>query len=328
MPDSALERVGLAAQAHSLEAAREIGTRLYYPHRLTPLAAAPELKDFTFTASAIVLGPVTAGLLRYSTAIRIDTDPYETAFQCNVPLSGSLRTSVGEQRVQATQSRAAIYTPDVNTAISGWDQPCVMLAIKLDRGLVERRLAREFDTDQAVVLGPVLDVTTRAAGSWLTSVRAMIARAQRVPELDPGLVVFLAERCIDGFVASTLMRDLDSAHTDAHLTSRSSNAAIVDRALEAITYASGAPLSLGTIADFVGVSARAVQAAFRERLGVSPMKVQRSERLRRVHRELSTPRDGELVGTIARRHGFLHLGRFSAMYYQQFGELPSQTLAD
>lgn len=319
MSGDTLERVGLSTQVHTLEAAHDLGERLYYPHRLTPLGSDAALARFTLTAVAAALGPVTAGLLTYSTAIRIDTAPYETAYQCNVPLRGSLRTSVGEQRVQATKTRAAIYTPDVDTAISGWEQPCVMLAVKLDRELVERRLAQEAGPDWELSFDPALDVASGVAKTWITSVRELIVRAQRLSQIDPGLATFLAERCVDGFVASALRLGTPPER------SRTANARIVAMALEAITYSSGAPLSLGTIAEYVGVSGRSVQAAFREVRGQSPMHTQRSDRLRRVHQDLLLAPEDARVHQIAQRHGFSHMGRFSAMYHRAFGELPSQT---
>lgn len=339
MTAASIERVGVASHVHSLEAAHDLGARLYYPHRLTPLAGDRELARFTLTAHAAMLGRVTAGLLSYSTAIRIDTAPYETAFQCNVPLRGSLRTSVGDRRVQATRSRAAIYTPDVDTAISGWEQPCVMLAVKLDRQLVERRLAQELGRDGAADFAPVLDVTTGAARSWIAFTRELIARAQRMPELDHGLAAFLAERCVDGFVAAVLghaavgspgavTSAAGIATVPAEAAERpAASSLIVERALEAIVYSTGAPLSLGAIAEYAGVSGRSVQAAFREVRGESPMHAQRADRLQRVRRELIVADPGERVSAVAQRHGFAHLGRFSALYHREFGELPSQTLA-
>lgn len=335
MSQQPIERVGVAAHVHSLGAARELGALLYYPHQLTMLAAPRSGPDFTFTAHAAMLGPVTAGLLSYSTGIRIDTAPYETAFQCNVPLRGSLRTSIGDRRIQATRSRAAIYTPDVDTAISGWEQPCVMLAVKLDRRLVERRLAQELGTEEAAAFAPVLDVTAGAARSWIAFTRDLIARAQRMPDMDAGLAAFLAERCVDGFVAGVL-GDADSGTPGAVRGSgtgagtegtTAANSLIVERALEAITYSSGPPLALGAIAEYAGVSGRSVQAAFRDVRGETPMHAQRTERLRRVYRELRDSGADERVSSVARRHGFAHLGRFSALYQREFGELPSETRA-
>lgn len=306
----------------TLPAAQLLGEQLYYRHSLTPLHAGVASDDVAFTVTAARLGPVTAGLLRYSTAVRIDTDPYETAFQVNVPLQGTLRTFVGELDLQATSSRAALYTPDVSTVISGWDQPCVMLAIKLDRELVERRLMAELEGNGAPPWhGGGLDVSRGPGRAWIAAVRSTVRTAQRIPDLDPGIVRYLAERCIDGFVLSVLGRD----HPGAVETS--SDARVVEAAMEAIEHAEGPPLSLGALAEFVGVSGRTLQSAFRHVVGASPLRVQRRERLRRVREELlALDPLNQTVGAVALRHGFTHLGRFSGQYRAEFGELPSSTL--
>ncbi|QZY51672.1 AraC family transcriptional regulator [Leucobacter tenebrionis] len=319
---SPLRAVGVSAQARSLHAAQALGERLYYRHRLTPLIAGTASDELTLTLTAARLGPVTAGLLRYSTAVRIDTDPYETAFQVNVPLQGTLRTSIGDQHLQATSSRAALYTPDVSTAISGWEQPCVMLAIKLDRELVEQRLAHELAASgERPWDAAELDVSRGVGRAWITAVRSTIRTTQRLADLDAGIVRYFGERCVDGFIVSVLRSE--GEETDG----KRSDDRVVASAMEAIMHAEGPPLSLGVIAEYAGVSGRTLQSAFRQVIGESPMRAQRRERLRRVRKELlaSDPL-GEQVGAVALRHGFTHLGRFSGQYREEFGELPSVTL--
>lgn len=307
------------AQVHDLERARVLGERLYYPHRLTPLVRAEE---FTFSARAACLGTVTIGLLRYSSAMRIDTEPYETSYQVNVPLMGMLRTAVGAEHVEATNTRAALYGPDVPTAISGWDRPSVMLAIKLDRWHVEEAFRRESGgSGSAPRLATALDVTRGAGRAWIAAARAVVGTVQRVPDLDTDLARYFADRCIDGFVRAVIDRE------PVPEVAISAEADLVHRAIEAITHTSGPPLSLGTIAACVGVSGRTLQSAFRHVLEKTPMQVQREDRLRRVRRDLLSATPGQTsVGAVALRHGFTHLGRFSAQYRAEFGELPSETL--
>lgn len=312
--------VGLSGRAHTLDQARALGAELYYPHQLTPLGP---LRDFTFTAIAARLGSVTAGVLRYSSGIRIDTAPYETAVQVNIPLVGSLRTSIGEEHVRATNARAAVYPHDVPTVISGWEQPCAMLAIKLDRALVEQRLMLEGCERVDLHRAPVLDVSGGTAAAWIATVREVINTAQRVPDLDAGLARYLAERCIDGFVSSAFgLPDQDADVREG------TDASVVDRIMEAITYASGPPLSMNALSGYVGASPRTIQYAFRRLRGESPMRAQRRERMRRARQDLrAASAQDDQVRTIALRHGFTHLGRFSAEYEREFGELPSRTLA-
>lgn len=88
------------------------------------------------------------------------------------------------------------------------------------------------------------------------------------------------------------------------------------------------PLTVGRIAEAAGVGIRAVQSAFRRHLDVTPIGYLRRVRLERVHRDLrdGDPYDGVTVQDVARRWGFVNLGRFAAEYRAEYGETPSRTL--
>ncbi|MBL7255114.1 helix-turn-helix domain-containing protein [Paractinoplanes lichenicola] len=88
------------------------------------------------------------------------------------------------------------------------------------------------------------------------------------------------------------------------------------------------PMTVSAIAAAGGVGIRGLQTAFRRHLGVTPMTYLRRVRLDRVHRELlaGDPQDGMTVQTVARRWGFVNLGRFAAEYRAEYGCPPSETL--
>jgi AraC-like DNA-binding protein len=81
------------------------------------------------------------------------------------------------------------------------------------------------------------------------------------------------------------------------------------------------------LSEVAGLSVRSVQESFRRVFDVSPLTYLREVRLDRVRGELLEldPQAG-VVGDVARRWGFAHLGRFSAAYAARFGEYPKQTL--
>ncbi|MFJ3385105.1 MULTISPECIES: AraC family transcriptional regulator [unclassified Curtobacterium] len=85
-----------------------------------------------------------------------------------------------------------------------------------------------------------------------------------------------------------------------------------------------------TVADLAavgGLSVRSVQEAFARVLGVSPLTYLRGVRLDHVRQDLlDLDPQSVTVGDVARRWGFAHLGRFSAVYLERFGEYPKQTL--
>ncbi|REH17472.1 AraC-like protein [Kutzneria buriramensis] len=87
------------------------------------------------------------------------------------------------------------------------------------------------------------------------------------------------------------------------------------------------PLTVEDVAEAVGVAVRALQDGFRRHADTTPMSYLRDVRLRRVRAELTAAEPGTVTVTdVAVRWGFLHAGRFSVLYREQFGETPSTTL--
>ncbi|EMD28080.1 helix-turn-helix transcriptional regulator [Amycolatopsis azurea] len=88
------------------------------------------------------------------------------------------------------------------------------------------------------------------------------------------------------------------------------------------------PVSIGELAMAARVSVRALQLAFRTELGLTPMEYLRRVRLDHVHQDLLAIAQGRAEGTVtdvALRWGFTHLGRFSGLYRDAYGKLPSET---
>jgi AraC-like DNA-binding protein len=98
-------------------------------------------------------------------------------------------------------------------------------------------------------------------------------------------------------------------------------------AVEYIHEHAAEPMNVSDIAAAAGLSVRATQEAFQHHIGETPMSYLLHVRLERVRRELlnATPTTGA-VQALARRWGFVHLGRFSAAYRRAFGEYPRATL--
>jgi AraC-like DNA-binding protein len=86
------------------------------------------------------------------------------------------------------------------------------------------------------------------------------------------------------------------------------------------------PVHISELSAKFGRSARSLQRAFYEVLGMSPRKFHQLKRLGDAYNSLLMAVPGDSVTTIAIKHGFPHQGRFAEEYYLQFGELPSETL--
>ncbi|RAI32291.1 hypothetical protein CH340_15955 [Rhodoplanes serenus] len=78
------------------------------------------------------------------------------------------------------------------------------------------------------------------------------------------------------------------------------------------------------LAQHVGLSLRSLQVMFRRTFDCTLVQYIRRHRLAMARRRLEAASDAT-IAEIARSSGFAHLGRFTAAYRAEFGELPRQT---
>ncbi|BCS32058.1 hypothetical protein TBR22_A12630 [Luteitalea sp. TBR-22] len=84
--------------------------------------------------------------------------------------------------------------------------------------------------------------------------------------------------------------------------------------------------SIRDLCAFTGASYSTLERGFLELYGMRPKALTTGLRLSRVRRTLRTPGLSATVTAVALRWGFVEFGRFSALYHQRYGELPSETL--
>lgn len=97
-------------------------------------------------------------------------------------------------------------------------------------------------------------------------------------------------------------------------------------AMEVIEQDAGYSLDVAGVSKVIGVSPRALSAAFGQTLGISTYQYMLALRLNRARQALRTPADTSMSVTgVAMENGFHHLSRFASYYRRIFGELPSRT---
>lgn len=85
------------------------------------------------------------------------------------------------------------------------------------------------------------------------------------------------------------------------------------------------PLTVHDIAAAARLSVRGLQYAFHRAYDASPTAYLRAARLSSAHRDLlAADPERETVSGVARRWGFVHLGRFAAAYRDTYGESPER----
>ncbi|MFG1954262.1 AraC family transcriptional regulator [Micromonospora sp. NPDC048830] len=304
--------------------ARIRGGEVYFPHRLAVLHhSAP----FHMALSAVEIGSVSAGLISYSGEVRITTDELETAYQVNVPMSGSLHTRTAYGEVFATPGLAAVYNPDSPALLHGWVDGGSLFGLKVERAALESQLADLVDVPvrTAVRLGGALDLRRGPGRQWWTLVRSLVELAR-----DPSgpLSMPIIARPLAQSVITALLYAVDHPYRDRLAGARYGAApAAIRRAVETLEDEPELPWTAADVAKRVGVSIRSLQEGFVRHIGQPPMTYLRTVRLRRAHVDLQAADPARhTVAQIAGRWGFVHLGRFAAAYRQRYGEAPSATL--
>lgn len=99
----------------------------------------------------------------------------------------------------------------------------------------------------------------------------------------------------------------------------------VKRAREYIHSRADQKLGLADIAAAAGCSYRGLQRGFMDACGISPMAYVRIVRLKRIRAQLLAGEGAASISDVAKKWGFNHMGRFAQTYFQEFGELPSET---
>jgi AraC-like DNA-binding protein len=243
-----------------------------------------------------------------------------------VPVSGRVRIATRSEEAWVTPGRGAIVTPGVPVQVDYLSQQSHIRTLLFARSTLQEELYSMlgrapskpldfkfgFDYSDGDPFGRTLSLLASEIDSpdGLTSVATLEARLGRLlmaslltnsrhnysEELLAGKVGVPRPRSIQGAI--------DAIETD--------------------------PAGIETVADIAAVaclSVRALDAGFRQHVGVPPMRYLRQVRLARTHSALLTSDAESTTATaIARDWGFLHYGRFAAEYRQTYGSTPSETL--
>ena len=218
--------------------------------------------------------------------------------------------------------------PDVPTLFPT-DHDFVFLAadydqrlVHLDRALVHRVAAERLDVgSRPLSFDHTREPDPDAFRQWHASLAAL-SRALRVA--GPGSAAWEdAKAAAVAAFLETFPPKLDDLPAVLGLPRN----ARLRAAVEYIHTHASETVTIADLAAVAGLSVRSVQESFRRVFDVSPLTYLRGVRLDRVRAELLEldPQAG-VIGDVARRWGFAHLGRFSASYAERFGEYPKQTL--
>ncbi|MEV6844554.1 AraC family transcriptional regulator [Actinoplanes sp. NPDC051411] len=308
-----------------LDEARSIIARHFYTNFVDAVSTPPGWRARFGIAPA---GPVTLGDLNFGTDVRMRFGELG-AYHVDVPMTGAMSWHQGNSRSQeATTSTAAVFQPVGDTTLERWSGGCRLLAVKIERHVLENHLAVLLDAPVSgpVRFAPALDLSAGAGAGWLNLLRLVVTESGRSGGLlhHPVLGARLRESLITGLLLAG-----DHPYRDALDRPRPTLAAprAVRRAAEIMRADPGRPFTITELARTVGVSPRALQQGFQRHVGMPPMRYLRELRLGLAHEQL-TGADPALtsVAEIAYRAGFAHPSRFATAYRNRYGRPPGETL--
>jgi transcriptional regulator GlxA family with amidase domain len=138
----------------------------------------------------------------------------------------------------------------------------------------------------------------------------------------------IATRSFQDNLTLYLLLGLRQNHTERLQQQRAGAApANVMRAEEFMRANADAPLTIAEIAQAAGCSVRALQVAFQQFRGTTPMAALRRIRLEEARAEMLRAGRAESIARIAAGHGFSAPSRFAQLFRRTYGVYPSAALA-
>lgn len=300
---------------------------LFCEHTLQPLSGRKNVK-LNLRSTGPGFG---VHLLDYGTAVRISPGALKTFYMVQVPLSGSAQLRSGDSTVASTPALASVPPIDSDFSMT-WQAGTPQLIVTAPRKTLNAAASSLYGASLEAPLkfAQSMDTTTPAGQSFMRAVfefhdmvnNQAVAPAPYVKKLHEELILSHWLMAIRSNFSSALMQ-WETPRTEVKSSS------VVSGFTDLLAAHSSEDLSIGDIAEALGVSIRTLQVALAKELDSTPSQLLREARLRRAHEMLSAAHPNtDSVTDIAERCGFGHLGRFAQAYRQHFGFSPSHTLRE
>lgn len=303
--------------------AEGVVSEVFEPHRL----AVANNEPLQARLNAVQTGCLTLGYLAYGTRASIDLPASELWYHVNLTLTGTsnvIRERGDSSRTVGLQS-GAVLLPHQAQRID-WETDATQFALKVPRSDLEGHLSQ---LTQRKISGPLdLDLTLDLMGS---AGKSLLRAVQFVgDEWDSDGILSQnahSRRQLQDLILTNLLFATSGPHQELLREEDTPKNSVLETA---IAYIHDRASELPTLSDLTrvsGVSARTLQLQFEREVGCTPLQYLQNVRLRAARHELLEPQTNTVTVTeIATRWGFYNHGRFSALYRQQYQELPSETL--
>jgi AraC-like DNA-binding protein len=277
---------------------------------------------FRFRHDIVDGGGFSVAGYHHSMRCRVQAEPLEQLLVAQM-VGGRLSVVCNDDEVAPSVGEVVLLTPGVGLTVE-WENWQAGL-VGVDLAVVNRVAGEIFGAAlPGVRFTEQRAVTPERGRHWQALVRYVCQEVLPNPFasssalIHQGVCRLLAATVLETFPNTAAIGDVTGVGAVAAGAVRRATAFIEERA--------GDPITLTDIADAAQLSPRALQAAFRRHLETTPMAHLRSVRLEGAHHDLlRADRAVVTVAQIAARWGFVHHGRFSAMYRARYGCTPTST---
>ncbi|OBZ94955.1 AraC family transcriptional regulator [Pararhizobium polonicum] len=293
------------------------------PVRVNPMnrGASISVEDLHFSTGDF---DIWSGLCRSGMEVSFSEPP--DAFALYLPLSGAMELDARGRQFVSTPGKL-IATDLSQTRMLRLHSERSHIGIAFSRKAVTRQLSELLDM-------PVIhDLDLFAECDMNTGAGAKLAAFGQVlwDNLANGPADNISARSTEYFFRTIMVAMLESVpHRYSALLERPASPAMprqVKRAIDYMIANIASPIQVEDIAQASGVSIRSLQVGFQQFKDTTPLNYLRQLRLEGVRRELVGGRHDRIsISDVARNWGFTHMGRFSVLYREAFGEMPTETL--
>lgn len=269
------------------------------------------------------LGGLGVVRLHYSGRSQVQTVP-DGDLNISHLLSGRARLARGKDEYRVTPGEVLIL-PDHSVDVDWADMG--LFTVRLPRPLIETVAhAQTGITGADLRFDSTRPISARLGRHWTHTVNHVLNTVLSDPELmsNPLITANTSQ-----LLAATALAVFPNTSLDARQNPAGEvTPQVLRRAMAYIDEHAHRAVTMSEMAAAAGVTARALQLAFRRHRDTTPTQYARTVRLERAHRDLQNadPTTGITIAAIAGRWGFPHLGRFSTDYRTAYGTTPSHTL--
>jgi AraC-like DNA-binding protein len=289
---------------------------------------AVQLQSVPLRARRVVVRLGSATVVFHSTNLRIRTRttivPGLVAFVAFGPHS---RGTVNGLPIRpGLMLSAAAETEVVFVAEAGYESIAILLPPQdIREHLAARQREDEFHLPNC--MEPLQVDPERARGMFAWGKRLVDTAARKPALFNDGI----RERAVarDELLEAllTTLGGAEDFETTRDDRTRQAHGLIVKKAEDYVLAQAGDHVSVSDLCRAAAVSERALQNAFKEVMGLTPLAYLARVRLHRVREALLEGTQGSTTVSVeALKWGFWHFGEFSRAYKNCFGELPSETL--